>query len=138
MCLVRLTTVAPQVIVRDARAAALSPRAGRRSRRHVARDAKAGPAIRERDDVLVVHALDHIVRAIVVRQRDDGVGVRVGRSPEPRGIRAAGSRSRAHPARLLKGVGQIAHHLLVAHLVAARSAAIVVIRTPGKSLALDP
>src|SRR6266852_3509250 len=33
---------------------------------HVARDAEPGSTIRERDDVLAVHALDHLVRAGVV------------------------------------------------------------------------
>jgi len=77
------------------------------------------------------------VRAIVVRQRDDGVGVRVGdrrseRNPCSR-VSIEGRTRRPAP----EGRGQISSPSPRRYLVAAESAAMSSIRTPGKSLALD-
>ena len=104
---------------------------------HVARDAEAGAAIRERDDVLAVHTLDHVVRAIVVGQRHDRVGVRVDDRRSREKPVQQGLDRRAHAPWLLQRVSEIAHHLFVAHLGALEERRDVVHPHAREILALD-
>ena len=104
---------------------------------HVPGDAEPGSAIRERDDVLSVDALDHVMGAVVVRQRHDGVRVGVDdRGGREEAVQQGLDRG-AHAAGLLQRVGEVAHHLLVAHLVAVQERCNVVHAHAGKVSTLD-
>ena len=101
------------------------------------RDLEARPAIVERDDVLAVHAGENIGRAVVVRQRDDRVGVGV--DDRRRLDEAVQQRldRRPRPAGLLQRVGEIGDHLLVAHVLALEERADVVHPHAREILLLD-
>src|SRR5919106_5276301 len=83
----------------------------------LARDLEARSAVVERDDVLAVDAGQHVGRAVVVRERDDGVGVgvhdRVGVDEAVQQRLDRGART----ARFDQPVGEIGDHLLVAHVL---------------------
>src|SRR6059058_3236445 len=68
------------------------------------------------DDVIAVHLPQHLVAAVVVGQRDDGVGMGVdhgggGQEPVERSL---DGRPRAR--RLQERMGEVVHHRLVVHL----------------------
>ncbi len=104
---------------------------------HVARDAEPGATVREREHVLAVHAVDHVGRPIVVGQRHDRVGVGV----DDRGRREEAVQERLDrgpdAAGLLERVAEVAHHLLVAHVVACEERADIVHAHAREILALD-
>ena len=104
---------------------------------HLPRDLEARPPIVERDDVLAVHAGEDVGRAVVVRQRDDRVGVGV--DDRRRLDEAVQQRLDGRPgsAGLLQRVGEIGDHLLVAHVLALEQRADVVHPHAREILRLD-
>jgi hypothetical protein len=86
---------------------------------------------------LAVHTLHHVVRAVVVRERDDGVGVGVNDGGGSEKSVQQGLDRRAHAPRLLERVTEVAHHLLVAHLAAVEERRDVVHAHAREVFALD-
>ena len=85
---------------------------------HLARDQEPGPAVGERDDLVAVHLPEHVAAPVVVGERDDRVGVGVDHRRRGQEAVQQGLDGRARARRLLQRVGEIVHHLLVAHVLA--------------------
>ena len=105
--------------------------------RHFARDPEARTPVVERDDVLAIDAFERVGRAVVVRQRDDRVGVRVHHAPALDEAVQQRLDRRPRPPGLLERARQVRHHLLIVHLLTLEQRADVVHAHAREVLALD-
>ena len=105
--------------------------------RDFSRDEEPGAPVRERDDVLSVDFAEHITAAVIVGERDHRVGVGVDHRRRGQEAVEQGLDGRARARGLLQRVGEVVHHLLVAHVLAFEQGQHVVHAHAGEVLHLD-
>ncbi len=100
-------------------------------------DEEPGAPVRERNDLLSVDFAEHITAAVVVGERDHRVGVGVDHRGRGQEAVQQGLDGRARARGLLQRVGEIVHHLLVAHVLPLEQGQHVVHAHAGEILRRD-
>ena len=105
--------------------------------RDFSRDEKAGATVGQRNHLAAVDFPENVGRAVVVGEGYDGIGMRVDDGGGGQEAVEQGFDGGARARRLLQGMSQIVHHLLVAHVLPLEQRQDIVHAHAGEMLALD-